>query len=160
MVEGFAVTIEIVSIVERPDLVALAAAWQWEQWGRKNGAPIGAVEAFIAAHTAVSGVPQCFVLLDDGVPAAVATLEAHDLDARPDLSPWLANLVVDPAFRGRGHAIRLVRHTEAVCRAAGLKRLYLNTESAKDLYARLGWLEIGTAPHFDHIVTIMVRELT
>ena len=151
--------IEIVSIVDRPDLVGVAAAWQWEQWGRKNGAPLATVEAFIAAHIAVIGVPQCFVLLDGGVPAAVATLEAHDLDARPDLSPWLANLVVDPAFRGRGHAIRLVRHTEAACRAAGLPRLYLNTESAKELYGRLGWVDIGTAPHFDHVVTIMVREL-
>ncbi len=152
-------SIEIVTIVDRPDLIPAAARWQWEQWGRKNNVPIEQVEAFMASHTATSGPPQCFVLLDDGVPAAVATLEHHDLDARPDLTPWLANLVVDPAFRGRGHAIRLVQHTEAACRAAGLPRFYLNTESAAPLYARLGWVEIGTAPHYDHTVTIMVREL-
>jgi hypothetical protein len=29
--------ITIVSTLERPDLIKVAAAWQWAQWGRKNG---------------------------------------------------------------------------------------------------------------------------
>ena len=151
--------IEIVSVIDRPDLVPVAANWHWRQWGRKNGFSLADEEAWVAAHTATLGPNQAWVLLDDGTPAGMATFEFHDLDDRPDLSPWLANLVVDEAFRGRGHAIRLVGHTEAACIAAGIPTLHLNTEGAEALYARLGWHEIGTAEHMGHPVTIMHKQL-
>ena len=152
--------VEIVSIVDRPDLIEASAQWQWEQWGRRAGATMAQMVAFVAGHTATSGINQCFVLLDGGTPAGTVTTEAEDLAARPDLSPWLANLVVDEAFRGRGHANRLVRHVEAAFQAAGITPIYLNTEHAAGLYTRLGWIDIGTAPHNGHSVTIMRRDLT
>ena len=152
-------TIEIASIAARPDLIPAAALRFWTQWGRKGGYTLPEAEAWIATHTATIGPNQCWVLLESGQPAAIASFEVHDLDARPDLTPWLANLVVDEACRGRGHAIRLVRHVEEACRAADIPALYLNTESAAALYARLGWVEIGTAAHKGHPVTIMRRDL-
>jgi GNAT superfamily N-acetyltransferase len=151
--------ITIVSTLERPDLTKVAAAWHWTQWGRKNGHTLIGGEGWLYGHTARVGPPQCFVLLDGDTPAAMATFEHHDLDARMDLSPWLANLVVTPEFRRRGYAIRLVRHTEAVCRAAGIPELYLNTEGVAPLYARLGWEEIGTEMHKGHPVIVMRRLL-
>ena len=149
--------ITIVSTRERPDLLKVAAAWQWAQWGRSNGDSLPDVEAWLGGHTARLGPPQCFVLLEQDTPTAMATFEHHDLDARMDLSPWLANLVVAPEFRRRGHAIRLVRHTEAACRTAGIPELYLNTADAAPLYARLGWQEIGTEMHMGHPVIVMRR---
>jgi GNAT superfamily N-acetyltransferase len=151
--------ITIVSTRERPDLIKVAAAWHWAQWGRKHGHTLAGAEGWLGGHTARVGPPQCFVLLEEGSPAAMATFEHHDLDARMDLSPWLANLVVAPEFRGRGHAIRLVRHTEAACRTAGIPELYLNTEGAAPLYARLGWEEIGSETHKGHPVIVMRRVL-
>ena len=152
-------TIEIVSIVDRPDLIAYAAHAQWLQWARKNGRTVAQQEAWMATHTATVGPNQAWVLLDGGEPAAIATFEVHDLDERPDLSPWLANLVVAEAFRGRGHAIRLVGQCEAAAKAAGIPRLYLNTEGAAPLYARLGWFEIGVAEHKGHPVIVMAKDL-
>lgn len=149
------VVIEIVSLVERSDLVPVVARWQWLEWGKRQGATVEQIASFLAAYCTAQGVPQGFVLLEDGMPAGTATLDHADLDARPDLTPWLANVFVAPDFRGRGHARRLVRHVEAAARAAGIGTLYLHTESAMALYAGLGWVEIAQADHHGHAVTVM-----
>jgi GNAT superfamily N-acetyltransferase len=150
----------IVSLAERPDLAAVAAGWIWDEWGRNMpaGASLAALTALLKLRQGPA-VPQSFVLLDSGIPAAAAALVAADLEARPDLSPWLAEVYVLPAFRGRGHAVRLVRRVEGACRAAGIATLWLNTAHAAGLYARLGWQEAGEARHNGHPVTIMRRDL-
>jgi GNAT superfamily N-acetyltransferase len=151
--------IDVVHIADRLDLAPAVAAWVWQEWGRHGGHTLAEETGWIAGHDARSGVNQCFVVVEDGVAAAVATLEEADLDERPDLSPWLANVFVAPGHRGRGHAARLVRQVEATARASGVARLYLHTESAAGLYVRLGWTEIGHATHRGHPVTIMARDL-
>jgi hypothetical protein len=49
-------------------------------------------------------MPRTFILLADGEPVGTASLAAHDLDERPDLTPWLAGVFVDPHTRGQGYA--------------------------------------------------------
>ena len=151
--------IDIVSLVERPDLLPVVAQWQWLEWGRRQGATVAQVAAVLRACCTAQAVPQGVVLLDGGVPAGTATLDHADLDARPDLTPWLANVFVSPDFRGRGHAKRLVRHIEAAARAGGIETLYLHTENATALYAGLGWSAMATAAYHGHAVTVMRRAL-
>jgi GNAT superfamily N-acetyltransferase len=152
-------TFEIVTTAERPELVAVAAEWIWREWARPKGRALERVVARMAARRAACGPEQTFVLLDRGQPAATASLVHEDLDARPDLTPWLASVFVHPDFRGRGHAPRLVRAVEASCVAAGVATLYLNSNTAVPLYARLGWREIGEAPSGAETVTLMRRDL-
>lgn len=68
---------------------------------------------------------------------------AKDLEARPDLTPWLAEVFVHPAFRGRGYATALVRRVEAFATAASPQDVWLCTWTAEPLYARLGWHRVG-----------------
>jgi GNAT superfamily N-acetyltransferase len=93
-----------------------------------------------------AGPEESFVLLDpaSGAPAGTASLAHRDLDSRPDLTPWLAGVYVPPRFRGRGHATARVRHVERFAAAAGVARLWLYTNTAEPLYARLGWRRAGT----------------
>ena len=63
----------------------------------------------------------------------------------------VAKLLVHSTFRRRGLGERLMRRVEDEARAAGLRLLFLDTEtgSAGDrLYRRLGWIEVGTIPGF------------
>jgi GNAT superfamily N-acetyltransferase len=60
-----------------------------------------------------SGPEQTFVLFDQDRPVGTASLAHDDLAARRDLTPWLAGVLVEPAFRGRGYATALVRRVEA-----------------------------------------------
>ena len=149
-------TATIVSLRDRPDLVPAVASWLWHEWARRKGRTIEMVTARLTERRESWG-EETFVRLLNGVPVATASLVDADLDSRPDLSPWLAGVFVDPAFRGQGHAAALVRRVEDAARAAGIATLWLHTEHASGLYAKLGWESAG--PEMDHQfpVTLMRR---
>ncbi|MCP6582456.1 GNAT family N-acetyltransferase, partial [Klebsiella pneumoniae] len=66
------------------------------------------------------GPNKTFVLFDDDRPVGTAGLMRGDLESRPDLTPWLGGLYVEPAFRSRGHATTLVRQVEDAARAVSV----------------------------------------
>jgi GNAT superfamily N-acetyltransferase len=148
----------IVSLNDRPDAIPTVASWLWHEWGRRKGRTIEMVTVRLTER-ATSGFEETFVCLSGDVPVATASLVNADLDSRPDLSPWLAGVFVDPPYRGQGHAAALVRRVEAAARAAGITTLWLHTEHAAGLYAKLGWQPVG--PEMDHqfAVTLMKRGL-
>jgi GNAT superfamily N-acetyltransferase len=47
-------------------------------------------------------VPTGFVAVLDEVVVGMACLVAHDMETRPELTPWLATVLVAPEYRGRG----------------------------------------------------------
>ena len=103
---------EIVRIAERPDLVPMVAQWLWDEWHLDAGDSFEAIRDAVAASVSPSGPPQTFVLLVDNRPVGTASLVAHDLDERPNLTPWLAGVLVIPEERGRGHVIHLIQAVE------------------------------------------------
>ncbi len=131
--------ISIHRLSERPDLLPGTAEWSWREWGASAGRTLESVRERGARYADPDGHDQCYVLLDNGTPAAMASFSATDLDARPDLFPWLAGVYVAPAFRGRGHAVRIVRRVEQHAAAVGTSTLWLFTWTAAPLYRRLGW---------------------
>jgi GNAT superfamily N-acetyltransferase len=139
--------------------VPVVARWLWEEFSRQSGRPLEQVHERIAASTATCGPPQTFVLLVDDEPVGTASLVAHDLDTRPDLTPWLAGVLVVPEARGRGHARSLIQAVEAAGRAAAIPSLWLYTRAAERICARAGW---HTAEYFDHrgrVCALMRRAL-
>ena len=129
----------VVTVAERPDLGPLAARWLWEGFWRAYGCTLAQVEADVAGAVAPRGAPQCFVRMVDGAPVGAASLAVQDLDTRPELSPWLAGVWVQPEWRGQGHGLALIRAAEAACRAGGLPELWLYTMRAEGVYVRAGW---------------------
>ncbi|WP_167858484.1 GNAT family N-acetyltransferase [Methylobacterium nonmethylotrophicum] len=151
----------IVTTAERPDLAPVTARWRWEAFARGQGrtlAEVAAAEAATAAGT--DPMPRTWVLLADGQPVGMASLAAHDLDPRPDLTPWLAGVFVAPHARGRGHAARLVAAVEAGASDLAIPTLWLYTRSAEGLYARIGWRTVETFPYRDRTYALMRRDLT
>lgn len=152
-------TAHIVTLADRPDLVAIVGYWQWQEWGRARGRRLESVRRDVAPlakrHSAEAG----FVLLDGETPVGTACLTLEDLDTRPDLTPWLASVFVLPEQRGRGHASALVRAVEQAAAARGHRRLWLFTWTSMPLYARLGWKTVGLEEHHGGAVTLMRRDL-
>ena len=152
---------EIVRIADRPDLVPTVADWLWHEWWRDDGYTLEQTRDAVAASVSPSGPPQTFVLLDDGKPVGTASLVAHDLDERPDLTPWLAGVFVVPEARNQRYAMHLIRAVEAACRDAGIGTVWLFTADAERVYARAGWHSVeaierdGRRP-----VMLMRRNLT
>ncbi len=90
-----------------------------------------------------SGLPlddldQCrdtqFVLRDGAAIIATAALEIRGEDA------ILRSVAVDPARRGERLGERIVAHTIDQARVAGLRAVYLLTETAEEFFPRFGFV--------------------
>ncbi len=106
------------------------------------------------------GPEETFVLFDQDGPVGTASLARQDLAARPDLTPWLTGVFIEPAFRGRGYAAALVRRVEAFAMAATVSTMWLYTWTAEPLYARLGWQRVGLEDNRGREVVLMRRRLS
>jgi GNAT superfamily N-acetyltransferase len=130
--------ISVVSTVERPDLVAVTGRWRWEAFFKNEG-PLEdmlRLEEEYASNGEL--MPTVLVLLDGEQPAGMIALCQDDLEGRPDLNPWLAGVYVEPTYRGKGYALRMVSELEALAKAAGIDRLSLYTRTAEGLYQKAG----------------------
>jgi predicted GNAT family acetyltransferase len=148
--------IEAVSV--RPELAQVVAGWLVNEFGYPGGRTREDMTAHILAPA--RGPEETFVLFDDDNPVATASLTHDDLASRRDLTPWLAGVFVEPAFRGRGHAAALVRQVEAFASAASVPKLWLYTWTAEPLYARLGWQRVGLETNRGQQVVLMSRRLS
>lgn len=131
---------------------ALIAA---QGWGRGDAAAL----ATMLLGKPGPGIPCVFVAEHDGHFAGTASLDPDDLPGREDLTPWLANVVVLPAWRGRGIASALVRRVEHAACATGARTLWLYTSAARGLYLRLGWRDAFKAQVKDITMDVMHRDL-
>jgi predicted GNAT family acetyltransferase len=104
-------------------------------------------------------IPQSFVLLVDDEPVGTASITAHDLEERPDLTPWLAGVFVVPEARGQGYACQLVAAVEEEARRASISTLWLYTNTAERIYARVGWRTVETILHDGKPHALMRRDL-
>lgn len=150
--------IRIESVSDLPELAAQVAEWRVRAFfDHPGGYTVAEMTALILKPP--GGPNRTFVLFDGDRPVGTAGLMRRDLASRPDLTPWLGGLYVEPAFRGRGHATSLVRQVENFTRLLAVPTLWLYTLSADGLYLRLGWQPAGVEQEDGRDVMLMQREL-
>lgn len=153
-------TYRIVSTRECPDLVPCTGQWRWHGFFKRKGITLQDVLRY--EHARAQGLqclPRTFVLLKAHEPLGMVTLAENDLEIRPQLNPWLADLYVAEPFRGCGHALRLVRGLESSALEMGITRLWLFTSGATGLYAKAGWASVEEIRTEGSEMTIMSRAL-
>ena|SRR5687768_928852 len=152
------VTIEY--LADHPEAVPMLARLHHEQWR--------AVTPHLTIADRIAGfqsrmqrqqVPTGFVAVVDGTVAGMACLVAHDMETRPELTPWLATVLVAPEYRRRGIGSALSERVAVEGRVLGFPQLYLVTFDKTGLYARLGWSEMERTEFLGLPATIMVRGL-
>ena len=141
------------------------ARWHWDQWGLLTGAR--SLDEYIASLTKVATsrtVPSLLVAMDGDHLLGSASLLASDLPPRADLTPWLAQLFVEPTGRRDGVGAALVHAILDRARACGYDRVYLFTSGTlPEYYRRLGWRELERLEYLARERTVMdydVRTLT
>src|SRR4051794_34535161 len=107
-------TIRITTTSARPDLVPMVAQWLHDAFSYPGSRSVEEIVALFAAP--LNGPEETFVLFEDDTPVGTASLTHDDLTVRPDLTPWMAGVVVLGPYRGRGYGTALVRHVEAFAR--------------------------------------------
>ncbi len=122
----------------------------WRAWWRHNNVPLATIESWSEENLTEAPIPFALVAHENGVFAGTASVIADDLDERPNLTPWVAAVWVEPPFRQRGVGRRLVDDAARACFALGTKRLYLNALPAREAFYVLGgWqpIEREVGPH-------------
>jgi predicted N-acetyltransferase YhbS len=146
-------------LADHPDAVPILARWQHREWGGlRPGDTLEARRARLEAQMNRDRIPLTVVALDDATVLGSASLIAEDMDTRPELTPWLASVFVDPAKRRRGIAGQLVRRIVVEAARLEVPLLYLYTVHSERLYARLGWTFQERTTYHDQEVVIMTCE--
>jgi predicted N-acetyltransferase YhbS len=144
--------------VAETDHAPAVAAWLHAQWWAAGGYTREATEAFLRQATGPAA-PCVLVAERDGAALGTASFDTEDLPSRPDLSPWLASVLVKPEARRQGVATALVSAVERLAVARGVRRLWLFTPDQAPSYVARGWLRAGVEEYRGSPVVLMRREL-
>ena len=81
----------------------------------------------------------------------------HEMDIRPQFTPWLAGVFVAPAHRCRGIGRMLAQHVISAASSLRFATVYLYTPTAEAYWSRLGWSVVEHARFRDTDVTVMLH---
>lgn len=106
-------------------------------------------------------MPLTYIALDGEIPIGSGTLELS-CGIRPDLGPWLGDLVVDPKYQKQGIGKMLVDVRVKKAKQLGFEKLYLFTfdPNIPRYYQRLGFKTIGMDEFNSRPVTVMGIDLS
>ena len=137
------------------------ARWHYDQWGRLTGAEsFDGYVALLTEAAASRAVPSVLVAASEGKLLGSANLVASDLPPRPERTPWLAQLFVEPTRRRAGVGADLVRAIIQRAKKCGHPRVYLYTSGTlPEYYSRLGWQLVERLAYLQRERTVMVYDV-
>jgi predicted N-acetyltransferase YhbS len=122
--------------------------WLWQAFG--NAQSRAFFDSIVVSSLKKSGLPVTFIARDGDRLVGTVGLWRSDLLSRQDLTPWLAALYVDEAYRGRGIGQQLQAHGVEVARQSGFETLYLYA-TFRGYYERHGWEVMGEGVEYPDI---------
>lgn len=139
----------IADVAERAGWIATLARWHFDYWGPLTGADtLDGYLALLSNAARCRTVPSVLIAVEGDELLGSANLVPCDLPARPALTPWLAQLFVEPTRRRHGVGAALIRAVLDRAGACGYDRAYLFTSGTlPQYYARLGWRTIEHLPY-------------
>jgi GNAT superfamily N-acetyltransferase len=101
-------------------------------------------------------MPLTYIALYSKSPLGSCTLQLNE-EIRPDLGPWLGDLVVDTKYQKQGIGKMLVNVAVQKAKELGFEKLYLFAfdPAIPEYYERLGWKKIDMGEFKSHPVTVM-----
>lgn len=147
---------EIDYLTDHPGFLRTLAEWQHGEWGYlRPGDTVEARMERLGGWGERDRIPLTVVAHDKGTLLGSASLIAHDMNTRMELTPWLAGVFVAPEHRRRGIGAALVRRIVAEAARLNLPVLYLYTVHSEKFYATLGWSLQEHTTYREQNVTIM-----
>ena len=151
---------QIINLKDQPQWLPLLAGWHFDQWASYYpGQTLQDFERDLKASTCSDGIPQTFVAMVNGKPVGSASLLADDFEPRPNLTPWLASVYVDPSHRRQGIASQLIAAVEQHAAELAIAQLYLFTPDQQHLYRVSGWQDHEVVEHTGRRFSVMTKRL-
>jgi GNAT superfamily N-acetyltransferase len=147
----------ITDLAEHPGRIAALAAWHFDYWGPLTGADtLDGYRALLTSAAQSRTVPSVLIAVDGDQLLGSANLVVCDLPVRPTLTPWLAQLFVEPTQQRHGIGAALVRAVLGRAAECGHDRAYLFTSGTlPEYYARLGWRTLERVRYLGAERTVM-----
>ena len=155
-------SLTIVTLSDRPDLLTIVATWIYEQWwSHRSEHSVESVSKMLIERRTSDHIYESFVALDNSVHVGTATVLDHDVDTerRPDLTPWVAAVYVIPEARRQGIGEQLVSRAMRFAFSKGYKSVYLWTNDRRNWYEKLGWQLLEQYEHNNAVVSILKHEI-
>ncbi|MCA1442809.1 GNAT family N-acetyltransferase [Ensifer sp. IC4062] len=123
-----------------PHFSADVADRVWRAWWKPKGVQLQHIAELVGESLGGGPMPAAFVAHRGPTFMGTASVIASDMEERPQFTPWVAAVWVDPPFRRRGIGGTIVGHAARAAFAAGSDTIYLCAVPAKrSFYQRLGW---------------------
>ncbi len=126
---------EILSIKDRPEFICTAAEWFSGKWNVDISAYIQSMNEAVSSS---DGVPDWFVIMDEGKIIAGLGVIENDFHERTDLAPNICAVYVEEDYRNRGIAGKILEHAVEKLTKSGISPVYLLTDHTS-FYERYGW---------------------
>jgi GNAT superfamily N-acetyltransferase len=132
----------ISNLRERPEFFPEVADRIWDFTWKSKGVPLEQVSAGLREIVSNETFPFAIVAHDGDRYVGSALGIASDMDERPQLTPWVAAVWVEPHYRKQNVGRALVASAEETLRRT-FPRVYLCARPERhDFYAQQGWQPI------------------
>lgn len=130
--------VKIDHLFRHPRHLPLVAEWIYREfWADRPGYSPEFFAGLLRDAADPDRIPLSLLALSDGEPAGTINLIDNDDRSRPHLHPWLAALVVVPAFRKRGLGTLLVRSLLREAGRLGFREVFFGSDIPA-YYLKLG----------------------
>jgi N-acetylglutamate synthase-like GNAT family acetyltransferase len=143
---------------QRPEFFDTVAERIWQAWWKANGHPLDYISARLRENLSATPIPFALVAHHGEAFLGTASVIASDLAERPQFTPWVAAVWVDPEARQRGIGATLVDRAAQDCFALGVARAFLCARPQRaGYYEKLGWTSIEREVG-QHRLSVLTRD--
>jgi predicted N-acetyltransferase YhbS len=130
----------VVDLRERADFAPIIADRVWRAWWKPKGYGRSVIERLMQQNLNAEPIPLALVAHDRGTFLGTVSVIAYDLEERPQYTPWVAAVWVEPQHRAKGIGAALVRAAADKAHALGFDPAFLCAlPRTHGYYERLGW---------------------
>jgi GNAT superfamily N-acetyltransferase len=148
---------EISNLHSRPDMADIIANRCWNAWWTETEVSLAEYRAHLEPMMGGKDVPVALVAHEQGEYLGSVLLIENDLDDRPQYTPWIAALWVEPEFRRQAIAAKLIEAARGEAAFHGYGLCYLcATPDNSPYYIARGFEQIETDVSGLNVFTINV----
>lgn len=150
-------TFTISDLRQQPAFFDVVADRIWRGWWKERGFPADYIVGRLRENMNPSPIPFALVAHRGDTFMGTSSVIVSDLEDRPQYSPWVAAVWVDPKYRMQQIGSELVARAAGDAFALNIRRVYLCAlKERRRFYVRQGWVPIEENVG-DRKVTVFVR---
>ena len=151
---------EIINLKEAREYFNLIAEVHHKEWAHLyDGETLDGRKARMQSYLTDDYVPSLFVAKKDNNIIGTAAIKKYDLTTDEGFTPWMSSIFIFPNHRKKGYSKTLVKHLMEQAKLNGINKIYLYTEDADSLYAKLGWKTLYKEKCLGNDIIVMEAEL-